>query len=131
MIRLVCCILSLLLAVFCASTASARPQYKKAFDEKYKDVPADAQAALKTAACNVCHVVDKAKTQRNRYGEVIRSELGKSGWDGARIKEALGPGGNRDPLLESLKKVLETADKEKDAEGKPYGEQFKDGHLPK
>ena len=65
---------ALMLALFAASEADARPQYQKAFLSKYKNVT----VAAKKAKCNVCHrkkkVGEKGKP-RNDYGTAMQKSL--------------------------------------------------------
>lgn len=46
------------------SVASARGEYKKAFDKKYKE-------ALKKTDCNICHIKGEKKNKRNDFGMAL------------------------------------------------------------
>jgi mono/diheme cytochrome c family protein len=65
---------TLVLALFAATEAEARPQYQKAFLGKYKNVT----VAAKKAKCNICHrkkkVGEKGKP-RNDYGSAMQKSL--------------------------------------------------------
>jgi mono/diheme cytochrome c family protein len=65
---------ALMLALFAANEADARPQYQKAFLSKYKNVT----VVAKKAKCSVCHrkkkVGEKGKP-RNDYGTAMQKSL--------------------------------------------------------
>src|SRR6266478_4960620 len=96
------------------SPASALPQFKKAFEEKYvtncnND---EFKAAFKSAGCNVCHVKGAMdKKARNAYGVALAKLTG-----GHCQKE----------LDEAFSKVEE----QKSGSGKSYGDLIKAGKLP-
>ena len=116
------------------SPASALPQFKKAFEEKYvANGNADLQAAFKAASCNTCHVKGKDKKVRNEYGMALSKIIGghaKAQIDAAKkVSDAAG----KAKLAEVLKKLDEAFDKvekEKSASGQTYGEEIKAGKLP-
>ncbi len=90
--------------------AEARPQYNKIWAETYPDVAKKAKALR----CNVCHVGAK-KQNRNDYGKAIVKAL-----DGAKnVKD-------KDKFVD----VLKTAAKEKNEDGKTFGELLEAGELP-
>lgn len=63
----------------------ARPNYKKCFDEVFKD---ELKGSNKTT-CNVCHIGDDKK-KLNSYGQKLEKELGeKMVKEEQKIKEAL------------------------------------------
>lgn len=88
----------------------ARPPYKKEFDAKYANL-ATASAAAK---CNVCHVPDKEKTERNAYGKELAKHLTK----------------NDAKDVEKIKKALSDVESAKAPGGKTFGELIKEGKLP-
>ncbi len=89
----------------------ARPQYKKAFGEKYPDV-VKKQGKTKTG-CNVCHP-EKSKKVRNNYGTALGKVVKKNEKDTKKIAEALGK-----------------VEKEKSAtKDKTFGDLLKEGELP-
>lgn len=108
-----------------SNSASAFPQFKKEFDNKYiGDESTDAQkaiaAAVKVAKCNVCHDPTKdaegksSKKNRNAYGEALHKYIGKKDKkDVAKIQDAL-------TKVESMK----------DGDGPTFGELLKQGKLP-
>jgi mono/diheme cytochrome c family protein len=98
----------LVAAVFLAPAsrpAEARPNYKKAFEKKYSKV--------KGVDCAVCHEGEDKKT-RNEYGKAFGAAL-----DGKNVKDA-----------KKIEKALDKTAKEKDADGKPYGDKLKKGEKP-
>lgn len=89
--------------------AQARPQYFKAFTEKYPEVK-----EAKVQKCNVCHY-GKDKKNRNNYG----ADFGK----------ILNAKNSKDK--EKIEKALEKAEGEKSAvPEKKYGDLLKEGKLP-
>ncbi len=124
----------LLIAGFVATTllgssASALPPFKKAFEEKYPALKADAEKA----GCNICHVKGaKSKKDKNAYGAILEKSTGgkvKADLDAAKddkpAKEAI--------VAEATKKLIDgftAAESEKAASGKTYGELIKAGKLP-
>ena len=88
-----------------ARTVEARPLYKKTFEKKYPKV--------KKVDCNVCHVGEDKK-ERNEYGKAFATAL-----DANNVKDA-----------KKVEKALEKVAKEKDADGKPYGDKLKKGQKP-
>lgn len=90
--------------------ADARSQYCKAFIGHYEAVK-----EAKETKCNICHVPDKDKEERNNYGICLSKLLGAENVkDEAKIKEA-----------------FKAAEGQKSAvEGKTFGDLLKDGKLP-
>jgi len=88
--------------------AHARPNYKKEFETKYPKV-----AASNKIDCNVCHYGD-SKKNRNDYGKA----MGK-GLPGANCKDS-----------GKVQEALSAAEKEKNADGKTFGELLEAGKLP-
>jgi hypothetical protein len=95
-----------------ARQAEARPQYLRVWAKTYPDLAQ--KADVKSLKCNVCHLGAK-KTNRNDYGKAIVKAL-----DGKKnIKDE-----------EKFTDVLKTAAKEKNADGKTFGELLEAGELP-
>ena len=88
-----------------ARPVEARPNYKKEFEKKYPKV--------KMVNCNVCHVGEDKK-ERNEYGKAMATAL-----DAVKVTDA-----------KKVQKALDKAAKEKDADGKPYGDKLKKGEKP-
>ena len=86
-------------------TAEARPAYKNAFAKKY--------TKFKKVECNLCHVGEDKK-ERNEYGKALATAL-----DAVNVKDA-----------KKIEKALVKVEKEKDADGKPYGDKLKKGKNP-
>lgn len=110
-----------------AGPASARPQYKKVFDEHYgvSDPKTDAQKkladAVSEAKCNVCHA-GKSKKDRNAYGAALGKALpayDKDAWSSDADKAKAG-------VVEALKKVGAM----KTDGDKTFGELIEAGSLP-
>jgi hypothetical protein len=96
-----------------ARQAEARPQYLPVWVETYPDV-AQKNNVKATVKCNVCHF-GAAKKNRNEYGKAI-------------IKALDGKKNMRDK--EKFSDVLKTAAKEKNANGKSFGDLLDAGDLP-
>jgi hypothetical protein len=95
-----------------ARQAEARPQYLRVWLKTYPDLAQ--KSDVKSLKCNVCHLGAK-KTNRNDYGKAIVKAL-----DGKKnVKDE-----------EKFTDVLKTAAKEKNADGKTYGEVLEAGELP-
>ncbi len=93
--------------------AEARPQYLRVWMDTYPEV-AQKNNVKTTLKCNVCHMGAK-KSNRNDYGKAITKAL-----DGAKnVKD-------KDKFVD----VLKTAAKEKNADGKTYGELLEANELP-
>jgi hypothetical protein len=95
--------------------AQARPQYMKIWLETYPDV-AEKNNVKKTVSCNVCHVGAR-KQNRNEYGKAIVKAL-----DGKKNV----PAKNKDAIVDFLK----AAAKEKNSDGKTFGELLEANELP-
>ena len=95
-----------------ARQAEARPQYLRTWANTYPDVAQ--KNDVKSLKCNVCHFGAK-KTNRNDYGKAIVKAL-----DGRKnVKDK-----------EKFTDVLKTVAKEKNADGKTFGELLEAGELP-
>ncbi|HET6326324.1 MAG TPA: hypothetical protein VFG04_16745 [Planctomycetaceae bacterium] len=96
-----------------SAQAEARPQYLRVWMDTYPDV-AQKNNVKTTLKCNVCHFGAK-KTNRNDYGKAIVKAL-----DGAKnVKD-------KDKFTD----VLKTAAKEKNADGKTFGDLLEANELP-
>jgi hypothetical protein len=93
--------------------AEARPNYLPVWLETYPEVAQknNVKAAVK---CGVCHV-GASKKNRNDYGKAIVKAL-----DGKKAVR------DKDKIVDALK----TASKEKNADGKTFGELLEAGELP-
>jgi len=94
-----------------ARDVQARPKYFAEFKTAY---PKLVEAADKEK-CNVCHFGDK-KTNRNDYGKAVSKSLGE---DAKNVMD-----------VEKIKEGLKKAEKEKNADGKTFGDLINDGKLP-
>ncbi len=103
-----------LFAIFAvtAETASARPQFKTAFEKAYPDLVKKHGKDGKLT-CAVCHPVSDKK-KRNDYGVALTKILGEK-----NVKDA-----------DKIKEALEKTEKEKNADEKTFGELIKAGELP-
>jgi hypothetical protein len=96
-----------------ARNAEARPQYLGMWLQTYPTV-AEKNDVKNSVKCNVCHVGPK-KTNRNDYGKAIVKAL--DGKKNVRKKA---------DFVDALK----TAEKEKNTEGKTFGELLEAKELP-
>jgi hypothetical protein len=95
-----------------APQAEARPQYLRIWTDTYPDVAQ--KNDVKSLKCNVCHFGAK-KSNRNDYGKAIVKAL-----DGKKnVKD-------KDKFTD----ILKTAAKDKNADGKTFGELLEAGELP-
>lgn len=96
---------------FLAPHAEARPQYLKAFTEKYSKV---AEQAM-TLKCGVCHG-DSGKNKKtvSSYGKALVEALGAKNVKGE----------------EELSKALDEAGKQDAGDGKTYNDLLEAGKLP-
>ena len=98
-----------------ARQAQARPQYLRVWMDTYPTV-AQKNDVKDTVKCNVCHVGPK-KINRNDYGKAIVKAL--DGKKNITLKK-------KADFVEALK----TAAKEKNADGKTFGELLDANELP-
>ncbi len=114
--KLVACLLTGLVAFaglsfVLSSDVEARPQYLKAFAEKYEKVKEQAD----TQKCGVCHgEMGKNKKVVSAYGKLLKEALGK-----ANVKE-----------VEAINESLEKVGKMECADGKTFADLLNDGKLP-
>jgi hypothetical protein len=99
--------------------ASARPNYKAAFDAATKD--SKAADVLKEAKCNVCHFGTK-KTDRNDFGKAMNKYIDKDAFN--KLKE------DKSKLDKKIEEAIKAALKEKSPGGKTFGELIDAGQLP-
>ena len=123
------------LAVSFASPASALPEFKKAFQEKYTDQEDNEEffTLVKKAGCNVCHVKGESKDARNPYGDELAKLIeGDAGKRKKEVKEA--PKEKKDEvkaaILAELEAAWDTAADKENAEGVKFGDLIKDHKLP-
>lgn len=121
---------------FWASSAQALPAFKKAFEKRYVEnsTSDDFKAAEKTASCNVCHIKDHPKTERNAYGKALSHFTGghvakdmkaaKDAGDEAKAKELM------DKAVKALDHAFDETEGKKSPSGPTYGELLKAGKLP-
>ena len=100
------------IVVLTGENASARPQYKSAFEKAYPDLAKKHGKAGKLT-CAICHPV-KDKKKRNDYGVAMTDDLKKKNQKDADI----------------IKEALSKAEKLKNKDDKTYGELIKAGELP-
>jgi len=96
-----------------ARQAEARPQYLRIWKQTYPTV-AEKNKVDATVKCNVCHVGAK-KQNRNDYGKAIVKAL-----DGKKNVT------NKDKVVDALKEAA----KEKNADGKTFGDLLDANELP-
>jgi hypothetical protein len=99
--------------------ASARPNYKSAFDAATKD--SKAADLIKEAKCNVCHFGTK-KTDRNDFGKAMNKHIDKDTF--TKLKE------DKTKLDKKIEEAIKAALKEKSPSGKTFGELIEAGELP-
>ena len=102
-----------------AQPVDGRPQYKKQFEQHYKE--SKIAAAAKEAKCNVCHY-GKTKKNRNDYGKTLAKTLNKD------LFKALK--GDKEALNKKVSEVLKAAEKEKSSGGETFGKLIEAGKLP-
>jgi len=97
--------------------ADARPKYRSLFKKEYKKV-----AENNKISCDVCHVPDKEKTERNHYGEAVLKTLKK-------LVDEIPERGLKDE--KKIKEMLKKTEKEKSkVKDKTFGDLLKEGKLP-
>ncbi len=80
--------------------------------------------SAKKAGCNVCHVKDGKKTERNEYGKSIKEFLKKEDFTKDKIKAD--PVKAKAAILDGIKKAGE----KKSSDGKMFAEKIAAGELP-
>jgi cytochrome c553 len=116
------------------NSASALPQFKKAFEDKYVKTSKDGhfKTVYKKASCNACHVKGQKKSVHNKYGKEL-AELIKG--DAKDRLDAANKKGDKDKVQEEILKELEAAFKQVEKkkpsdESLTFGERLKNGQLP-
>jgi hypothetical protein len=110
-----------------ASSASALPPFKKAWEDKYGSNYTDLAGSEKAVGggCNVCHVKGADKKQRNDYGKILAK------YTGGKAAATLKADKSKLPeILKTLGEGFEKAEGEKSAAGQTYGDLIKAGKLP-
>jgi len=118
-----------------AQEASALPEFKKAFSEKYTDKEANEEyhTAVRKAGCFVCHVKGEDKEVRNAYGDEL-AELIEG--DAGKRKKAVKDGTPEEKaavkakILEELEAAWDIAADKKNADGEKFGDRIKEHKLP-
>ena len=119
--------------------ADALTEFRKAFEQKYAKDNADAnedfKKAVKTAACNVCHVKGKKKEERNAYGNALAELIEGSAKErvaaaqGAAAKKA-----EKEKLVKELEAAFEQVEKMKvdpeKEDSETFGERLHANKLP-
>jgi hypothetical protein len=106
------------LSLFVGSV-SARPQYKKVVDDRYK--ASKIEAALEEVKCNLCHF-GTSKKNRNDFGKALTEHLNKDLFDELK--------GDADKLNDAITKALDKAEAKANPNGEKYGERISKGELP-
>jgi len=109
-----------------ASPALATPEFQKEWKSHYlpEDVDPVFKAAAGKAACNVCHVKEAKKTERNEYGKAVSEFLKKEKFTKDWIKA------NPEEAKKLILEGLEKAGEKKSSDGKTFDEKIKAGTLP-
>ena len=111
------CAVAVAALAFFANSADARPVYKTKFVAVYGKT----NAAAKKAGCKACHP-GKSKKDRNDYGYALSKLVKPADFKGKKGKSEE----SQKKLAEAFKKL----EKEKNADGKTFGELLKAGKLP-
>lgn len=119
--------------------AQATAPFHKRFEEKYviENGNADFVAAIAEMKCNVCHVPDKPKKQRNAYGNALADLI--PGNAQMRLNQARKAGKEQlaaeeakllKELDEAFKKVETLPSDPTNDKSATFGELIKEGKLP-
>ncbi len=116
----------LMMAGLFTSNAFATADFNKEWKSMYltDDADADFSSAAKKAGCNVCHVKDAKKTERNEYGKAVHEFLKKEDFPKEFLKD------NPEKAKEMIQDGLKKAADKKSSDGKSFGEKIKAGKLP-
>jgi hypothetical protein len=110
------------MAVSLVGSAQARPPYPAIFKEVYEGNGAAIKDAITgDKKCNVCHE-GTDKKMRNEFGKALSKHFGKD--DFTKLK------GDKEALAAGLKEAFKKVEKDKNSDGKTFGELLKDGKLP-
>jgi len=104
-----------------ASSALARPDYKKTLDAEAKGKKI--APVVEELKCNFCHVKGKEKAVRNTYGEAL-AKSGLSEENYVDQKE------DKEKLAAHVKAAMKKAAAEKSASGEPFGKLIEAGKAP-
>jgi hypothetical protein len=106
-------------ALLMGDSASARPPFKKVWDEVYLTEGSKIRESVgEKGSCNVCHAGTKSKKNRNAYGMALSELIGKNDVeDTEKIKEA----------FETVNAMHTVAD---DDTSPTYAAQIEEGTLP-
>lgn len=104
-----------------ASSAVARPDYKKVLDAEAKGKKI--APVVEELKCNFCHVKGKEKATRNTYGEAL-AKSGLSEENYVDQKE------DKEKIAASVKAAMKKAAAEKSACGEPFGKLIEAGKAP-
>jgi hypothetical protein len=113
--------------------ASALPQFKKDFTDKYVEGSGDAafEEAVKKSGCNVCHVKGEGKDARNAYGEALAKLIDGEAKDRlAKAKEAGADDAEKEKITKELMEAFKKVEEMKSPSGPTYGELLKAHKLP-
>lgn len=113
--------------------ASALPQFKKDFADKYVEGSGDAawEETVKKAGCNLCHVKGEGKEVRNAYGEALAKLIEGDAKDRlAKAKEQGTDDAEKEKLTKELMEAFKKVETMKSPSGPTYGELLKAHKLP-
>jgi hypothetical protein len=114
------------LLVLSAGTAWAIPPFNDAFKKAYVKDGTPLAEKVAEVKCNVCHM-GKEKKDKNEYGKAVGKFLKKADFTGdAKKYENV----KDDDAQKALADGLKSAEAEKGAGGKTFGELIKAGELP-
>lgn len=125
-------LLVLVAAVMLTAVSQARPPYKEAFDAYYginveqpkEQWQQDLKIRVNEARCNICHVPNRPKTDRNEYGSVLEGVL--PAYDDPTFRDPVrGPA-----AYQEIYKAFKTVEPEVGAHRYRFGDLIKNGYLP-
>ncbi len=128
-------IVAAVLSISFVGQASALPEFKKAFSEKYiNDESSDEfKAAVKKAGCNICHIKGEDKDQQNAYGLAL-AELIEGNAKERKDAKKKGSKEEKDAIkaeiLSELNDAWDKAAEAKNADGETFGSRIEAGELP-
>lgn len=115
----VVCVLALVFNVMTAQLVSARPEYKGRLEEATKK--SKGAGAIAEAKCNACHY-GKSKKNRNDFGKAVNKGITEENYKELK--------GDKEKLEKCIDAAIKGALKEKNADGKTFGELIEAGQLP-
>jgi hypothetical protein len=119
MTRLGLIVSGVFLLAWAVQPAFARPDYKKAVEDVFKD--SKVAEVLKTEKCNFCHYGD-TKKKRNDLGTAFSKYLSEEKFK--ELKE------DKEKLAELVKEAMKKVESEKASCGATFGELIKEGKDP-